>query len=258
MRAIDYYAHHNRLADWHPVEKAIFAFSHLFLVLLLKSPAVSAFVFLTMSLAAVAVAGIPWRRYLALLSLPLVFLLISMVPLAVSVAPAGTVPARLLQSGDIFGWQAYIAAAGARQAFVLCLSAYAGVSCMYFFILTTPFSGVAFALRHLRVPQVFIELTAVTYRFIFVLVVKAEETYKAQKSRAGYRGWRSSLQSLSSLTANLFIQTMREARSVQLAVDARGGAEMAQRTSNGYRLRPYAWAAAFVLFSLSFSLGLIF
>lgn len=258
MRVIDYYAHHNRLTDWHPVEKALFAFSHLFLVLILKNLFVSVFVFSLMSMIAVLGAGIPWRRYSTLLSLPLVFLLLSILPLIVSIAPAGTDTAAFIQSKNVLGWHAYISSSAVEQAAVLCMSTYAAVSCMYFFILTTPFQGIAFALHTLRIPQVFIDLTAVTYRFIFVLAVKAEETYKAQKSRAGYSGWRSSLHSLSSLTANLFVQSMRDAREVQFAVDARGGADAVKRYCTEYSLRPHAWGLALVLFFLSCSIGMFF
>ncbi|MEK4029435.1 cobalt ECF transporter T component CbiQ [Pseudobacillus sp. FSL P4-0506] len=258
MKVIDYYAHHNRLADWHPVEKALFAFSHLFLVLFLKNLFVSVFVFFLMSLIAVLGAGIPWRRYFALLCLPLVFLLLSILPLLVSIAPAGTDTAAFIESENVLGWHAYISLSAVEQATVLCLSAYSAVSCMYFFILTTPFQGIAFALYTLRLPSLFVDLTAVTYRFIFVLAAKAEETYKAQKSRAGYSGWRSSLHSLSSLTANLFVQTMRDAKEVQFAADARGGAEAVERHSIEYSLRPYAWAIAILFFSLSCSIGVLF
>lgn len=257
MRVIDYYAHHNRLTDWHPVEKAWFAFSHLFLVLFFKNLFVSIFVFLLMSMIAIVGAGIPWRRYSSLLALPLVFLLLSILPLVVSVAPAGTDIDAIIQSKDVSGWHAYISASAVEQAVVLCLSAYAGVSCMYFFILTTPFQGIALALHTLRVPQVFIELTAVTYRFIFVLIIKTEETYKAQKSRAGYSGWRSSLHSLSSLIVNLFVQTMRDAKEVQFAVDARGGAEATRKPSTEYSFRPYTWGLAFLLLSLVCSIGVL-
>ncbi|OCA85185.1 cobalt ECF transporter T component CbiQ [Pseudobacillus wudalianchiensis] len=258
MRAIDYFAHHNRLAGWHPVEKALFAFSHLFLVLFLKEMIVSIFVFLLMGMAAVLGARVPWRCYVHLLSLPLVFLLMSILPLLVSIAPSGTDTDAFIQSHDVLGWHAYISSSALKQAVVLCLSAYAAVSCMYFFILTTPFQGIALVLYTLRVPQVFVDLTAVTYRFIFVLIVKAEETYKAQKSRAGYSGWRSSLHSLSSLTANLFVQTMREARAVQMAVDARGGADVKRKGASEYTLRPYACGLVLVLFFLSCSIGLFF
>lgn len=260
MRMIDYYAHHNHLTSWHPLEKAAFAFSHLFLVLLVKSVAAAGFVFFVMSLATVLAAGVPWRRYLFLLSLPLVFLLVGMLPLIVTVAPAESYTAALIESRAVLGWSAAVSLSGLEQAAILSSSAYAAVSCMYFFILTTPFQGMALALNALRVPQVFIDLTAVTYRFIFVLVMKAEETYKAQKSRAGYSSWRSSLCSLSSLTANLFVQTMREAREVQMAADARLGGE--EGTKGGaaaeYALRPRAWGIALFLLSLSAGIGVFF
>ncbi|MFK2824091.1 cobalt ECF transporter T component CbiQ [Bacillus sp. B190/17] len=258
MMLIDYYAHHNRFSRFHPVEKAWFAFSHLFLVLFLKHIFVSAFVFFLMGAVVVWGARIPWRRYLALLSLPFLFLILSILPLVFSIAPAGTEPAALIRSSSFGGWFVYISLSSVQQAAGLCSSAYAAVSCMYFFILTTPFHGIALTMNVLRVPPLFIDLAAVTYRFIFVFITKAEETYKAQKLRGGYSHWRSSLRSLSALTANLFVQTMREAKEVQMAVDARGGADAAGEQTHSYVLRPRIWGVTLLLFSLSCCIGVFF
>ncbi|WP_100402673.1 cobalt ECF transporter T component CbiQ [Bacillus sp. FJAT-42315] len=248
---IDYYANHSRLSHLHPGEKAAFAFSHLLLVLFTKEIVLSVYVFVLMGVVSVSYAKIPFRTYRKLLLLPLIFLLFSLFPLLLSFVREGTEVDALLQTTSIAGWFMYVSYSSLQQAVLLCVSAYAAVSCMYFFILTTPFHGIATLLRLLRLPEVFVELTAVTYRFIFVFIEKAAETYNAQRSRAGYSGLRSTFSSISMLVANLFVQTMREAKQVQMAIDARGGSEVEVGQMISYPTRRDLWGAITVCFLIS-------
>ncbi|WP_338749013.1 cobalt ECF transporter T component CbiQ [Bacillus sp. FJAT-52991] len=255
---IDYYANHSRLSHLHPGEKAAFAFSHLLLVLLNKEIALSIYVFILMGTATVYYAKIPFRTYGKLLLLPLLFLLLSLFPLLLSFARDGSEVEAMVQTTSIAGWFMYVSYSSIHQATLLCFSAYAAVSCMYFFILTTPFHGIATLLRLLRLPEVFVELTAVTYRFIFVFIEKVEETYKAQRSRAGYDGLRSTFSSVSMLVANLFVQTMREAKHVQMAIDARGGNEVAAGQMISYPIRRDLWGVTVISFLISCAVMYVF
>ncbi|WP_203362740.1 cobalt ECF transporter T component CbiQ [Bacillus sp. REN10] len=255
---IDYYANHSRLSHLHPGEKAAFAFSHLLLVLVTKDIVLSIYVFLLMGIVAVCYAKIPLRTYGKLLFLPLLFLLFSLFPLLLSFAREGTEVEAIVRTASVSGWFIYVSYASIHQAVLLCSSAYGAVSCMYFFILTTPFHGIATLLRLLRLPEVFIELTAVTYRFIFVFIEKAEETYKAQQSRAGYSSLRSTFSSISALVANLFIQTMREAKHVQMAVDARGGNEEEVGQMIFYPIRRDLWLVILISFFISCAVMYVF
>ncbi|WP_100331246.1 cobalt ECF transporter T component CbiQ [Bacillus xiapuensis] len=241
MMLIDYYANHNRLSHFHPGEKAVFAFSQLGLVLFAKDICLCAFVFFLMSFSTVFFAGIPFSRYGRMLMLPLVFLLLSMLPMLVSIAPKGMGIESAVYSFSWNRWSVYLSPDSLLQAMNLWAAAYAGVSCMYFFILTTPYDGVCWLLKKLKAPDLFIELTALTYRFIFVFIEKAQSTYQAQKSRAGYAHIRSCFYSFSALLVNLLVQTLRESKQLQMTLDARCGEGFNTRPTGRYTMNPAAW-----------------
>ncbi len=80
-------------------------------------------------------------------------------------------------------------------------------------------------LRKLKVPQLLIEITEITYRFIFVFLETSLKIYQAQNSRLGYRTARLWLHSLSLLISSLFIQVFQRARELTIAMDSRGYTE---------------------------------
>ena len=88
--------------------------------------------------------------------------------------------------------------------------------------LTTPMVDITDQLRKWRVPQLFIELMVLMYRFIFVFIETAQAMYIAQNARLGYSNWRRSLQSLGMLAANLYLRSQARASALFTALTARG------------------------------------
>lgn len=204
MFNIDQYAYSNRLRSSHPGEKFTFAIVTMAICLASSSTVIFLSIVFLMAGAVILRAGIPWRFYLKLMSLPLSFLLLGVVTVAVSISRH--------PEGAIYGFTAFNVTVGvtardlAAAANLFCKSLGA-VSCLYFLSLTTPMIEIISVLKKLRVPALFVELMGLIYRFIFVVMETAEKIYTAQSSRWGYASLRTSYFSLGQLASSLFIKS---------------------------------------------------
>jgi len=221
MLNIDGFAYSNRLRHVHPAEKTAFALLTMVLCLGFSSPVISCLVIALMAVAVIRAAGIPVKIYLKLMSLPFSFLLVGVLTIAVSVTTRG--PAvEWLGSVTISGVTAGVTPDSLITAAELFLKSLGSVSCMYFLALTTPVVELASVMRKLRFPSLFIELTELIYRFIFVMLETANDIYTSQSSRWGYASLKNSMKSLGQLTATLFIRALHRSRMLFTTLSARG------------------------------------
>jgi cobalt/nickel transport system permease protein len=115
------------------------------------------------------------------------------------------------------------------------------VSLAVLLVLTTPWSDVLKSLRSLRVPQVFILVLSMTYRYIFLFLHTANGILLARKSRvvgratgAEHRRW------ITGTMGNLMSRAFKMSNDVYAAMLARGFTGEA-RTYSTYRMRPADW-----------------
>ncbi|WP_367751439.1 cobalt ECF transporter T component CbiQ [Ammoniphilus sp. 3BR4] len=226
MLQVDKYSHTSPLRSIHPMEKAAFCLSYLLFSLITKSLSIALVTFMVMSAVLLLQAKIPWQFYIKLLMLPFFFLLTSVITLVLSIAPIEVALTGSLWDIRVALWQIYVTGESVLKGLQLIATVLACISCMYLLILTTPLPDLLWMMQKARVPSLFIELVAFTYRFIFVLLEKSQEIYIAQASRLGYRSYRDWLASLAQLIVGLFIKALQSARELQIAMDSRGGEEM--------------------------------
>lgn len=93
---------------------------------------------------------------------------------------------------------------GLNNALILFLRAMSALGCLYFLTLTTPMDQQLYIMRKLHLPAYFLDLYALTYRFIFILLDESIEIYRAQELRFGYNNLKNSYSSLSILIRVLF------------------------------------------------------
>ena len=225
MLLIDKYAYINGLKHVHPVEKITIALFLLLFTLLVKDKLVSLIIFTMMSTFTIFAAKIPFSYYLKLLLLPSFFLLSGTVTILFSFASSDTRLPAVLWSRPFGSWQLFISTSNVETVTSLILVVISSISCLYFLTLTTPVQAIMQVLRKLKVPQLLIEITEITYRFIFIFLETALKIYHAQNSRLGYRTARLWLHSLSLLISSLFITVFQRARELTIAMDSRGYAE---------------------------------
>lgn len=219
MLVIDYYAWHNRLRPVNPVEKAVFAGSSLVIVLVSHSPVVAGMVMSMMAGLVVLAAGIPLRFYVKLLALPLAFLLVGALTIALTITSQSQA---FLGEVLLAGFHLGFTRTGLVQAGLLLARSLAAISCLYFLSLTTPMVEILGLLRALRVPALFLELVTLVYHSIAIFLITAEQMYVAQSSRQGYTSLRATFRSLAHLVVNLFSRSQQHARWLYTGLLARG------------------------------------
>lgn len=222
MMSIDQMAYMNAWRHIHPAEKGIFAGSFLCFSLFIKTPASALFIFLLMSVAVTAGARVPAGYYIKMLLLPFTFLAMSVVMILFSFAPAAENTANTIVQFTFGSWQIFITESSVKQVSALLLSVMAGISCMYFLILTTPIQQIIWLMQKMKLPSLFIELFAVTYRFIFVLLHTVNQVFTAQVSRLGYSGMKRGFSSSAQLVVSVLFKSMKTAQETQRAMDSRG------------------------------------
>lgn len=216
---MDYWAYVNNYNKIHPLEKSVLALTTMILVLIWDKPIYNGFVILCMSIAIVVGAGIPFKIYMKYLSLPLIFIVVTLVSVVFEIHSN--------QSGFIYSFQAFHGFIGVTQeslnlAIRLFFRTMATLSCLYFLAMTTPLQDIVYLLEKLHCPRIVTELMVLTYRFIFIFLVTARTIYAAQSARLGYQGFFRSIKSLSTLSAGLFIKAYMHSKILYQAMVSRG------------------------------------
>ena len=236
---IDSLAYGNRLRWLPPSHKLSFAIV-LLILSLISPPIVQGLISIWVFIWIVRYAGIPANIYLKLLALPLSFWIASLPAFVINGTDVQTqaVMADVWQSlGMNFGrFYIYVSDHGLQQVAGLLIRALASTSCMYFILLTTPFTEVLQILRQFRCPALLTELLLLMYRFIFTLLAIVDDLWMAQNSRCGYRTWRRGMFSLGILIGQLLQRVLVNYRQVSLSLVARGfNGELQVRNSRPHR-----------------------
>lgn len=202
--SIDGCAYASALRGWNPGYKAALSAASLVLCIAYSSAAVSAAVILGMACLTVRRGGLPLGRYLSLLSVPLAFLALSglAVALGISRRPLGDYRVYL---GPLC---LYATRESLRQALELTLKALGGISALYMLTLSTPAGEIIQVLRSLHVPRTILELMDLIYRYIFLLLDTHCRMRNAAASRLGYRDYRTALSTFGRTASNLLVVSL--------------------------------------------------
>lgn len=221
---IDTLAYTNRLRQLPPTQKLLFAIALLLITYCSRAP-VQILIAGWISVWTVIYAGIPAETYLRLLSLPTGFLFTSLPALViggVSLSHLASVQADVWQ-GFIWGdYYIYLSHQGMQQAGELAARAIAATACIYFVILTVPFTEILDIFRRMGCPALLTDLLMLMYRFIFVLLQTSRELWTAQQSRGGYRTRKLWIKSLGLLVGQLLRRTLENYRQVAMTLESRG------------------------------------
>lgn len=219
IRQIDQFAYQSRLKRQDPKFKLLFALLTMGVCLWANSVLISLGVLGIMTGVTVKKGGIPLMFWLKLLLIPIAFLILGTISIAVSVSPNKTI---FLVSLAVAKLQIGITPVGLTTAGHLFFKSLGAVSCLYYLSLTTPIIDLLQLLRRLKVPQLLVELMGLIYRFIFVLSETAAQMVTAQNSRLGYANLSVGYRSLGTLTATLFIRAYQRSTQLYTALEARG------------------------------------
>ena len=75
--------------------------------------------------------------------------------------------------------------------------------------------------QNMHIPQEFIDLTMLIYRYIFVFIGEAIGIHNAQVIRGGYQGWKNGIYAFSMLVSMLFVRTWERGDEIFLSMNSR-------------------------------------
>jgi cobalt/nickel transport system permease protein len=221
---LDTLAYTNHLRKIPATHKIIFAFATL-LIALFTHPLVQILLSLWMGVWSVVYAKIPLKIYSRLLIFTSFFWWTSLPALTINIinlTDFSQIEKDLLYGYKIGFYYIYMSHSGSIQAVETFCRAFAAISCLYFLMLTVPFTEILQTLRSLKFPAILTDLLLLMYRFIFILLRTANELWIAQNSRSGYRTWKISMRSLAILIGKLLQRTLQQYHRFTLGLAARG------------------------------------
>ena len=219
MISIDKYAYQSKLRHIDPIQKVLFALLTLSVCVWANNELISVGVVLIMGCITAFAGGTPLRIFIRLLMVPVWFLLIGAITIAVGFsAEKEAFFAAIPIAGAWIGFSR----TGLEEALRLFLKALGAVSCLYFLSLSTPMVAFLAALRRLRVPGLLVELMGLVYRFIFVLLDTANTIHTAQSCRLGYSEISGAYRSLGMMASAVFIRSYKRSEELYTALESRG------------------------------------
>ncbi len=158
---------------------------------------------------------------LIVFSLSLVFLLGIRIPLRVILL---RVAAPLSITGVILFMQIFFygTAEGLARGFLIMAKVLGAVSVIIFLSMTTPVNKLLNAARWFKVPNTWVEIAMLSYRYSFVLLEDAVTIRNAQKVRLGYSSLARSLRSFGELMGSTVIRTYDRSIAVYESMVLRG------------------------------------
>lgn len=215
---VDYFAYQSRLRSWNAGIKVLLATAVLCLVIGFNRLPVSLFVIVTMGMLTVAVGRTPWKVYLQFMTIPLGFMILSSIAIAVQFAelPVG----RWNLSMNFFYLS--VTEESLRLAAEVFCKAAAGMSSLCMMALSTPVSELISVLRKLHLPELLVELMNLIYRYIFILLESAKQMQTASRARLGDSKFLPSCRSFAGIAGSLFLISLKKAGTYYDALLARG------------------------------------
>ena len=246
--SIDYFAYSSKIRHWNPTFKVILSVLTIVLCIALNNVYVSAVVILSMAYLTIEAGGLALHDYLSVLTVPMTFILISILAIVVDFAghPVGGYS---LYLG--FGY-IYTTTAMLQSGLFLMLKVIAAVSALQFMILTTPSCEIISVMKRTHLPKGFIDLMNMIYRFIFILLEVFSRMKNAAESRLGYRDFKTSCSTFGSVASNMLVLSLKKAGAYYDAMEARcyDGELMFLEEDKKAEIRVIVPAAVYVLYLL--------
>ncbi|MDD3570876.1 MAG: cobalt ECF transporter T component CbiQ [Lachnospiraceae bacterium] len=215
---IDLIAQSSLLKDVNAVLKCTVAVCVLIMVMVGNNILFSAITVVSMAFITIKIGGVRIATYLKLMLMPLVFIVLGTVAIAISISKNKVGIINL----PLFGYYLCITKYGFLEAFKVSLNALGGVSSLYMLSLSTPMYEVIEVLKKCKLPQVVIELMFLIYRYIFILLKMQSLMHTSAESRLGYSGIKQSFFSFSHIGANLLAVSFKKAGDYYDAMVSRG------------------------------------
>ncbi len=217
MILLDKLAYSSPIRKVSPGVKSLFAVGSLICCVAFRQPLPCALTLCCMAVCTLRFANVSFRQYLRFLSGPAVFLALSSLAVLFFIS-SNPQPIFSLAVGTRY---IGISAQSLQNWIQLMATAFSGVSCLYFLILTTPLTDLLSLLRRLHCPSLLLELMLLIYRAIFVLLDIATAIQTAQNCRLGNRSFRAKLHGLGLMLSVLLVRSLKKSSLLYDAMESR-------------------------------------
>jgi cobalt/nickel transport system permease protein len=155
----------------------------------------------------------------------------------------------ILWSLPIYRWALSITTGSVNLSILVFTRALNGLACMFFLSMTTPMLELFSYFKSIKFLDVFMELTMLIYRYIFVFISLLFSIQFAQKMRFGYHNFKSSIHSAGLLVGGLFVQTIEQGDRLFLSMNSRcyDGKLPYYETSYKLKMQDILLSAVFVI-----------
>lgn len=214
---IDRYAYTNKLANSNPYIKFLIVVIGLVLTTITKNNYINLGIFFLMGFLTTVVAGIPLRKYIKILMIPMSFLLISLLTILISFGPVDT----YIWSIKLFNTYVGITKISFIESLLLATRVLGSISATFFLGLTTPLNSIIQVFKRMHLSNTIIELIVLIYRAIFILIEEVTEIRTGQEIKFGYSNFKKSLKSTSLLLRSLFLRVMLRYKDMVIALECK-------------------------------------
>ena len=168
------------------------------------------------TLGSLAISDVPLRRVVLRLGLPL------MMAAVIFLTQLFLYGETVIGHTDVFGVTISAYSEGLERGLLIVGRVIGGASLVVWLSLSTPVQQLIVASQWFRVSKVVVEIMALMYRFIFVLLEEIITIRQAQQMRLGYARWRTAMTSVSILAASLFFRAYDRGERLFSAMSLRG------------------------------------
>lgn len=218
MLSIDLIANTNRLTKYNAMGKFILSMAMLFISIIFENTVLNIIISISFLLIIVIVGKISLKYYLKLLTIPLAFIIMSVVAILLTEV-SNSLASDIMISTNVFGYQIGITNYTFELTKSIIFRSLGSISCVYFLVLSTPSNQMIDIFKRLKFPIEFIELYMLCYRFIFLLLDEIRIITTAQEMRFGYLNIRIAYRSFSTLVGIVFIRTYDRYLSMQTSLE---------------------------------------
>ena len=216
MILIDKYAYTNNLTNLNPNIKVTIGMIFLLASILINNVSILVGITLMMSLAIVCIAKIDFNNYLRLLKIPLYFLVLGILANLINISFDSEA---LIYSINVFNVNIGVSNESLNTSIHTLFRSISCLTCVYFFVLTTPFNQLLFLFKNMHMPDTIIELTMLVYRFIFIFMEEVSDITKSQQLRFGYINLKTSYKSMGLLGNLLYKRLMKRYEDMSTSLD---------------------------------------
>ncbi|WNY24758.1 cobalt ECF transporter T component CbiQ [Methanolapillus millepedarum] len=183
-----------------------------------NTPILPFFIAVCMIAATIIFGKVPVKFYFKLFLTLLGFALVSCIILAFFTHGDNS---QVLWSIDILWWTFSITVDSLNQAVLVFSRTINGLACIFLLSMTTPMLEMFSYFKRISFLDIFVELSMLIYRYIFVFLETAINIQSSQKMRFGYKGLKNSVRSLGMLVGSLFVQTIEQGDKLYLSMNSR-------------------------------------